>query len=159
MKRISFQLRNNAVCVLALTFVCICTASGQDQPPAASPEPSHGTVLLHRGQDDAEAKSSAAPKEDPTATVPDEERGALVFQSYDLDVHLIPAEAQIAVRARFSVTNVSAKPLTKIAIQISGSLNWRVSLFRTADKFCPPPLCSICSTLTWTTPDRRKRLS
>ena len=138
MKQILFQLRNKHLILPALFFACIAVSPAQDQPPAPTPEPSHGTVLLHRGQDDdAEAKKVEAPKEDPNATVPDEVRSALVFDAYDLDVHLIPAQSQIAVRAQLSVTNVSAQPLTKIALQISSSLNWESFAIQSGEQLVP----------------------
>ncbi len=138
MKRISFQSRNKGFCLLALIFACLSTAPGQDQPPSPAPEPSHGTVLLHRGEDEApDAKKAVAPKEDPAATVPDEVRSALLFQAYDLDVHLIPAQSQIAVRAGLTVTNVGAKPLTQIAFQISGSLGWESIAIRNGEQLTP----------------------
>ena len=97
-------------------------------------------MLLHRGEDEApEATKSAAPKEDPTATVPDEVRSALLFQAYDLDVHLIPAQSQIAVRAGLTVTNVGAKPLTQIALQISGSLGWESISIRNGEQLTSAP--------------------
>ena len=62
--------------------------------------------------------------QDPKATVSDEVRDALTFTAYDLDVHLIPAQSQIATHARFTVRNTSTQPLPKLAFQISSSLAW-----------------------------------
>ena len=42
----------------------------------------------------------------------------------DLDVHLLPADQQIAVRALLTLRNDGNSPLTLIPLQISSSLNW-----------------------------------
>src|SRR5208337_138056 len=54
----------------------------------------------------------------------DQERQAITVTALDLDVHLHPADQQIAVRALLTVRNDGATPLTRIPLQISSSLNW-----------------------------------
>ena len=61
---------------------------------------------------------------DSAAALGDPERSAIVFESYDLDVHLRPADAGISVVARVSVKNNSDKPLPRIALQLSSALHW-----------------------------------
>jgi hypothetical protein len=61
---------------------------------------------------------------DATVEVTDAERDALTFTGYDLDVHLVPARARIAVHAGLSVRNDGKAPLTRLALQISSSLVW-----------------------------------
>ena len=112
--------------------------------PADSASP-RGTVLFERdvekdqehGQDSTSPEKKAEPVVGPPSVaagapvgvgavsdVTDAQRGSLVFTAYDLDVHLVPAKAQLAVHARFSVRNPGTAPLTKLALQISSSLRW-----------------------------------
>ena len=58
----------------------------------------------------------------PVAT--DEERQALTFTSFDLDVHLRLDEREIAVRALVTVRNDGKSPLAHIPLEISSSLTW-----------------------------------
>ena len=53
-----------------------------------------------------------------------EERRAPTFLSYDMDVHLVPSQAQITVRSRFEIRNDSKTPLRYLALQVSSSLKW-----------------------------------
>ena len=48
----------------------------------------------------------------------------LSFTAFDLDVHLRPADQQIAIRALITIRNDGVTPLTRIPLQISSSLNW-----------------------------------
>ena len=70
---------------------------------------------------------------------PDEVRSAILLQSYDLDVHLIPAQSQIAVHARLVVTNVGAKPLAQIALQVSGPLGWESFAIQNGEQLTSAP--------------------
>jgi hypothetical protein len=81
------------------------------------------TVIFSRSidQNNTPAKSSPA---SPAAPATDAERQALTFLSYDLDVHLQPREHAMAVRARVLVRNDSDKPLSRLALQISSTLQW-----------------------------------
>jgi hypothetical protein len=103
------------------------TTSSTDQAPQ-----SHGQVIFSRSADDSGQTTTttgpAAPKSSgvfvATSTVTDAERETLTFTAFDLDVHLRPAEHQIAVRALLTVHNDSQSPLSHIPLQISSSLNW-----------------------------------
>jgi Peptidase family M1 domain len=84
------------------------------------------------------SSSSAAGETEETPTVADakvevtdEERNALTFTGYDLDVHLVPARARIAVHAGLAVRNDGKAPLTRLALQISSSLVWESFGLRT----------------------------
>lgn len=115
-------------------------AAGADtQTPeqgTAAPAPAKGKVLFSR---DADTPADGAPVEAPPANaapaasgdsdgdsdgVPDAERDALAFAAYDLDVHLTPASAGIAVRAGLTVRNDGTVPLKELALDISSSLHW-----------------------------------
>jgi len=110
------------------------------QPPAApstSPDQPHqGRVIFSRSTDEngqttttgvhpaiAPKEQSAAPQLE-LAEPQMPEREAVTFTAYDLDVHLIPANQQIAVRARVTIRNDGKSPLARIPLQISSSLNW-----------------------------------
>jgi hypothetical protein len=93
-----------------------CCASGSS--PAAAQ-----TVVLSRSDTDATTPANALAAT-PAVSVSDVERQAITFLSYDLDIHLQPREHTMAVRARIQVRNDSAAPLTRVALQISSSLQW-----------------------------------
>jgi len=113
-------------------------------PPAApaktEPAPPKGRVIFERddkapapeGQAPAapaagESSSAYAETQPPDAEVivSDEERDAVTFTAYDLEVHLTPATAEIEVHANFTVRNDGIAPLTRIAVQLSSSLVWQ----------------------------------
>jgi len=103
------------------------------QQPAAQPGQTHkGKVIFSRSTDDSgqtTTKSSQDLDQPAVQTVADssadnQERQAVSFTSFDLDVHLRPADQQIAVRALLTIRNDGAAPLTRIPLQISSTLNW-----------------------------------
>ncbi len=123
------HLLSVAVCLTALP------ASSQTTPSAPSPpldQQPHGQVIFSRSIDEngqttitngpAAPQSAGQPVSVPVAT--DGEREAVTFTAFDMDVHLRPAEQQIAVRALITVRNDGASPLAHIPLQISSSLNW-----------------------------------
>jgi hypothetical protein len=104
----------------------------QSQPPQSQP-PSQprGQVIFSRSTDEnGDTTSQAAPAAQPSAqpsgepTAQDSERQAVTYTAFDMDVHLRPAEHQIAVRALLTVRNDGKTPLAHLPIQISSSLNW-----------------------------------
>ncbi len=125
--------------VMALAAVFAATAASQaTQTPTAQtqqspkPEKPAGQVIFSRSVDEnGQEKTATGPaaKEqggsavtEPTAT--DDERAAVRFASYDLDVHLNAAEHRIAVRALMTVRNDGSSPLRHVPLQISSSLAW-----------------------------------
>jgi hypothetical protein len=80
-----------------------------------------------------ESSSEFAETQPPDAevVVSDEEREALTFTAYDLEVHLTPATAQIEAHANFNVRNDGKLPLARIALQLSSSLVWESLRLRT----------------------------
>jgi len=106
------------------------------QPPAPqTDQPSSGKVLFSRDQDaPTEPQTALVPNPSaptPSDAIPDNERSALTFTAYDLDVHLTPAVAGIAVRAGLTVRNDAPTPLTHLILQISSSLHWDAISTRT----------------------------
>ncbi len=108
-------------------------------PRQNEPTPPKGKVIFER-DDKApvpQAQAPAAPAAgesssayaetqppDADVIVSDEEREALTFTAYDLEVHLTPATAGIEAHASFTVRNDGKVPLTRIAVQLSSSLVW-----------------------------------
>jgi hypothetical protein len=102
-------------------------------PPISQQEaqPHPGKVIFSRSTDEngqtTDQISLPAPLPVQAAAKPsaeDAERQAVTFTSFGLDVHLRPAEQQIAVRALISVRNDGQTTLARIPLQISSSLNW-----------------------------------
>ncbi len=109
------------------------SALAAQTPPAAPQQPQpHGTVIFSRSTDEsgqtttiagpAAAQTTGKPVTAPTAT--DDERQALTFTAFDMDVHLRAAEQQFAARVLITVRNDGKSPLAHIPLQISSSLNW-----------------------------------
>src|ERR1035437_3098247 len=113
-------------CLAALT----CTAQSTPPQPAPQPAQAHqGKVIFSR----SDSETAPAPPQAPTKPMPaDSEQLAapelpapqLAFTAFDLDVHLRPADQQIAIRALLTIRNDGATPLARIPLQISSSLNW-----------------------------------
>lgn len=123
--------------VVALASIFVAAASfsvaqtAPSQAPAQPSQPhSNGKVVFSRSVDaNGQATTTAGPAaaqaalaKAPIAT--DEERQALTFTTYNLDVHLHPADAHIAVRAVVTVRNDGNAPLAHIPLEISSQLNW-----------------------------------
>jgi hypothetical protein len=66
-----------------------------------------------------------APDALPKTPVTDAERISIAISAYDLDLHLIPADSAEEVRANLMLHNTTDAPLTRIPLQISGSLRWQ----------------------------------
>jgi hypothetical protein len=83
-------------------------------------------VLFSRSDDYQSAAAVAKTTDTAAISLPatNAEREALSFLSYDLDVHLVPSQQSLGVRARMTVRNDGDKPLRRIALQISSSLHW-----------------------------------
>jgi hypothetical protein len=100
--------------------------------PVAEPAP-HGTVLFERHADTAAAPpatATSAPQSAPEIT--DTERGAISITAYNLDAQLQPARSGLQMRARLTLRNDGAAPLTRVALEISSTLMWEsVSLVPT----------------------------
>jgi hypothetical protein len=95
----------------------------QPAPDAAAPEAA--TAVPATGESSSVHSDTQTPiVPDADVTVSDEEREAITFTAYDLDLHLTPASAGIEAHANFTVRNDGKAPLTRIAVQISSSLAW-----------------------------------
>ena len=101
----------------------------QQTPPA--PTPAKGKVIFSRSTDENGNTTSYRParvvgqsQPGPPLTAADAERQAVTYSAFDLDVHLRPADRNIAVRAVFTVRNSGSAPLAHLPLQLSSSLNW-----------------------------------
>ena len=133
--------------LMPIAFLTAIPASPQNTPAPTAPTPNstspaaptsapdqqpHGQVIFSRSLDDngqttttagpAAPKTAGQPVTSPVAT--DDEREALTFTAFDMDVHLRPAAQHIAVRALLTVRNDGRAPLAYIPLQISSSLDW-----------------------------------
>jgi hypothetical protein len=109
----------------AVAAVLLASPAGAQQPssPTEAPAEHPGTVIFSRSLEESSTpnKPPAAPVGSPAT---DAERQAITFLTYDLDVHLQPREHAMAVRAGILLRNDSGSPLSRLALQISSSLEW-----------------------------------
>lgn len=136
MKLFFGRVANAAAGVVCAAALSIAAAGPQTTtPPYPVPNenpPQHkGKVVFSRSTDeDGNTTTTAGPAAKPAAqitgapTAQDAEREALTYTSFDLDVHLRPAEHHIAVRAGMTVRNDGKAPVLHLPLQISSSLNW-----------------------------------
>jgi hypothetical protein len=121
---------------LALLLPALCLAPSklpaQNPPPAQSPTTTQsppGKVIFSRSTDEngTTTTQSARDNRAQASAVPianDDERRAMTFTAFDMDVHLRPEVHQIAVRAQITVRNDGKAPLAHIPLQLSSQLNW-----------------------------------
>ena len=95
--------------------------TGQPTPPPSNP---NARILFHRSDADAAAEKSAAPENAPAAKVTDQERAAITYTSYDLDIHLTPQQHTLSIRAQLGLRNDGDQPLNVLPIQLSSALNF-----------------------------------
>ena len=113
---------------LSIALLTLSAAAQQTTTPEA-PTP-NGTVLFERHveTDATPVTTKAAAAVQTTAAagteVTDVERSALSITAYDLDAQLKPASSALQMRARLTLRNEGAVPLTRIALQISSTLTW-----------------------------------
>jgi hypothetical protein len=114
--------------------LCLAPAKllAQNPPPAQSPSTKQspsGKVIFSRSTDDKGDTTTQAPTNThaESRTVPiasDDDRRALTFTAFDMDVHLRPEVHQIAVRAQITVRNDGKTPLAHLPLQLGSQLNW-----------------------------------
>ena len=134
--RSRFYLVLGALAALALPCAAQTTSPAMDQPH-------QGQVIFSRSMDEngqtTSAKGASAPPQAAAANALaspqlDEERQAVTFTAFDLDVRLYPAAQQMAVRALVTIRNDGKTPLSHIPLQISSSLNWERIRVNNTDK-------------------------
>lgn len=108
---------------------------GQQQSAPVEAAPPKGTVLFERHTDEAApaekpadqapaAKAAGEPEELKGSALSDEERAALTITAWDLDARMTPAESGLEMHARVTVRNDGKQPLTRVALQVSSTLEW-----------------------------------
>jgi len=118
--------------LLLLTLAASAYAQQPDQPQP------HGTVLFHRdGSTPPAAATPELPPKPVEIALTEAERDALTFTAYDLDVHLTPATAHIAVHAYLKIRNDGQQPLARLAMQLSSSLHWDEIALRNGSAIVP----------------------
>jgi hypothetical protein len=123
--------------VLAAVFG-VSLVGAQEAPPADSPPPPQGKVLFDRNLDTPEVeKKEKASVSQVAVEVTDAERSSLTFTSYDLDVHVTPAQSLLAVHSRFGVKNSGKAPLTRLVLQISSALSWESFAMQSEGRVVP----------------------
>ncbi len=128
---ISISIGWMAVICIA-TLPCIAQTTPATPPaPQQEAQPHPGKVIFSRSSDEngqttdqISLPASPAIQTASKPSVSDAERQAVTLTSFGLDVHLRPAEQQIAVRALISVRNDCQLPLARLPLQLSSSLNW-----------------------------------
>ena len=119
---------------LAMSPGMTSVAAAQAKQPATGSPPPHEKVLFNSDQPPA---APATKNSKSIKAITDAERNSLTFTAYDLDAHLIPAKSQLSVRAKLTVRNSGPEPLTRLAFQLSSSLNWESFAMRSAGRVLP----------------------
>jgi hypothetical protein len=118
--------------LLALLLASLAAHAQTPTTPSPPPPPqgqvlfqSHGTPPPTPDDDTPPEPAAVHPGQTPTGPVlTDAQRSALLFTSYDLDVRLAPATGHLTTRARLTLRNITAQPLSRVALQISSTLHW-----------------------------------
>ncbi len=109
-------------------------ASGTHPSPQPAASTPGGKVLFSRTlNDDGETvttgEGAALPTSRTASSLPpaatDAERNSVAYSSFDLDVHLRPAQHYLAVRALVTVRNSGSAPLAHLPLQLSSTLAWQ----------------------------------
>ena len=103
-------------------------ALAQTAPPQQEQQPPQGKVLFQSHGESPEPDADRTPLVATAAKgddVSDRERAAVFFTAYDLEAHVQPAGSRLDVRARITVRNDGAEPLTRLPLQLSSALDWQ----------------------------------
>jgi hypothetical protein len=98
-------------------------------PPASqaeTPKPSNpnAKILFSRSDENPPPAQSQPATSVPAAQVTDQQREALTYTAYDLDIHLNPQQHTLAARARVTVRNDGAASLSVVPVQLSSALSF-----------------------------------
>ncbi len=111
--------------------------SPQDPAPGPPPPQGQGGTVLFSTEKGAPVETTRTGNAAVLPPLTAADRDAPTFISYDLDVHLAPTEAQMAVRSRLEIRNDSREPLRYLALQISSTLTWNSLTIDTAGRSTP----------------------
>jgi hypothetical protein len=123
--------------LLGMIFLFVSIVPAQETSTPAEPGPNAQVIFSRSTSDNQDStQSPAAATADaakaPSTPITDAERQAITFLSYDLEVHLEPAQQAMAVRARMTLRNDGDAPLRLLPLEISATLKW--TGFHTGDK-------------------------
>jgi hypothetical protein len=115
-------------------------------PPPTTPHgqvlfQSHGTPPPTPDDDTPPEPDTVHPGQTPTGPVlTDAQRSSILFTAYDLDARLAPATGHLTTRARLTLRNIGAEPLSRVALQISSTLHWDTASLIAPTGATPLPL-------------------
>jgi hypothetical protein len=134
-----------SIAAVVLCGTCCIAVAQQATPAPPTPQPTpqqteppkpsnpNAKILFSRSTDDAstnQTDAEAKPKPQiPVAKVTDQERAAVAYTSYNLDIHLTPQQHTISVRAQLVLRNDGDQPLSVLPIQLSSALNFDDVIF------------------------------
>ncbi|MES2393450.1 MAG: hypothetical protein V4555_17555 [Acidobacteriota bacterium] len=119
-------------------------APAVSEPPVVESEPlppPQGQVLFqsHAQPPATGSDEPAKPEAKPTGPeLTDAERSSISITAYDLDARLTPASSGLAMRAGLTIRNDGKQPLSRIALQISSTLQWQSATLLSGNQ--PTPL-------------------
>jgi hypothetical protein len=117
-------LRRTSLCWTS-ALVLVCSAMTGAQVPAHATVPAVEAGPAHVAVTDSVAAPGSA------------EREAITFTRYDLDVHVRPAVSGLSAVARVQLRNDGTAALTRVALDLSSTLEWEAASERQASG---PPL-------------------
>lgn len=119
----SFLAAGSIFCAV-LSSIAVAQDSKTDKT-SHTPTQGNSKVVFSRSENSAseQAAPSSASKIAPL-TITNEERNAVTYTAYNLDIRLRPEEQALAVRALITLRNDGSTPLAHIPLQISSALNW-----------------------------------
>ncbi len=114
-------MRGRSLSLAALTLLGCAIWGGAQQPSGQATTGVGGTPAVEQG---AGKLQEGVPARKEQKTLPDAEKEAVSVAAYDLDVHLRPAESRLNAVARITVRNDGTTPLSRIALELSSTLEW-----------------------------------
>ena len=103
--------------------------SQQQDQQIPTPSNPNAKILFHRSDADAVPKKPGEQTSTIVAKVTDQQRDAITYTSYNLEIHLTPQQHTISARARITLRNDSDQPLPVLPIQLSSTLNFEDVIF------------------------------
>lgn len=109
---------------VALGWMLVCAVAGATLPAQETAVPAGTPAAAAPAQATPAGKPAEPTPAQVAAALQDRTREAVAVQSYDLDLHLRPAEGRLSAVARLRLRNDGAEPLPRIALELSSTLEW-----------------------------------
>ncbi len=95
----------------------------------SSSKSKYGETIFSRSATNEAAPQNQQATAQPTPSssvslISDAERAALIYSSYNFEIHLDPPRRSISVHALLTARNDSTEPISQIALQLSSALHW-----------------------------------